>query len=273
LSYLHDKYEYVSIYSMNEENILIQAGLSEEQASVYKALIERGPQKASALASWTGIKRGLIYKVLEQMEAMGLVSKKGGDGTVATFSPEHPSQLMNIVEQKAKSLALTKQTLEYAIGSLGSKFNLLSGKPNVQFFEGFDGIKKVTFDSLNSKTEILSFADNEAVNKLYPKLNEEYMPTRKKLNIKKRLISKDNPYIRELTKKDDPAITERRVIAENFTSATVMQIYDGKVSYITLDPERTIGVIIEDKSIYEMHRILFELTWKDATPIGPVLEK
>jgi sugar-specific transcriptional regulator TrmB len=41
----------------NQENILKQAGLSEEQAITYEALIDKGPQKASILANWTGIKR------------------------------------------------------------------------------------------------------------------------------------------------------------------------------------------------------------------------
>ena len=256
-----------------EENILIDAGLSEDQALAYQALIEKGPMKAGALASWLGIKRGLTYKVLEQLEAMGLISKKGGKGTVATFFPLHPSALKDLVDRKEKELELTKKTVDSVIGNLSSKFNLLSGKPNVQFYEGEEGVKKVVFDTVNSKTEILSFADNEAVNKLYPKLNEEYLPLRKQNKVKKRLISKDSAYIRELAKKDDPEVTERRVLKDDFAFATVMQIYDGKVSYVNLDPGRAIGVIIEDASIYSMHRTLFEIIWKNSQAISPSAEE
>ncbi len=87
-----------------DEKILIEAGLSEEQAAIYSALLDKGPLKAGAISSWTGIKRGLIYKVLDQLENMGLVSKKGGDGTVAVFAPEHPSRLSEIMERKRSLL-------------------------------------------------------------------------------------------------------------------------------------------------------------------------
>ncbi|MCC6323904.1 hypothetical protein IT400_03895 [Candidatus Nomurabacteria bacterium] len=250
------------------EKILIEAGLSEEQALVYGTLLDRGPQKASALATWTGIKRGLIYKVLEQLETMNLVEKKGGEGTVALFSPLHPSSLINMVEARAKSIMLTKETLTYSLGGLASKFNLLSGKPNVQFFEGKDGVAKVIRDSYTAKNEILTYADNEAMNKYYPELNKENVTMRKKLKLKKRIISIDTPYIRELAKNDDPEITERRVVESIDSFATAMQIYDDKVTYITLDPNKSIGVIIEDASIYKMHKTLFEALWDNAKQLS-----
>ena len=101
---------------MKEENILIQAGLSEEQALTYQSLLEKGPLKASDLSKWTGIKRGLIYKVLEQLENIGLVYKQDKTGTVAIFSPSHPSSLLLNIERKEKEMALTKEILVTSIG-------------------------------------------------------------------------------------------------------------------------------------------------------------
>jgi HTH-type transcriptional regulator, sugar sensing transcriptional regulator len=252
-----------------EENILKQAGLSEEQALVYQSLLEKGPQKASPLSQWTGIKRGLIYKVLEQLEMMNLVEKKGGAGTVAIFYPNHPSNLLDKIERDKKSLELARDIVSTGLGNLSSKYNLLAGKPNVRFFEGEEGIIKVIQDSLESKTEILTFADNEAMNKTYPELNKKNIEMRKNKSIKKRIISIDTPYIRELAKNDQAGITERRVIKSDEQFAVAMQIYDDKVAFITLDPNRSIGIIIEDKSIYEMQKIMFEFIWQGANPIGP----
>lgn len=120
----------------SEENILKQAGLSEEQAMTYQTLLDKGPQKATPLSVWTGIKRGLTYKVLEQLENMGLVEKKGGIGTVAVFYPAHPSLILDKMERDKKSLELAKDVVSAGLGQLSSKYNLLSGKPNVRFFEG-----------------------------------------------------------------------------------------------------------------------------------------
>ena len=248
----------------NDEKILIEAGLSEEQAAIYGSLLDKGPLKAGAISAWTGLKRGLIYKVLEQLEGMDLVSKKGGKGTVAVFAPEHPSHLKEMMERKEKSLAQAKEAVSFSLGALSSKFNLLSGKPNVQFFEGQDGVAMVLRDSLTSQTEILTFADNEAMNKYYPELNRENIEARKNTHIKKRLISIDTPFVRELAKNDNPEITDRRLIDSIDKFSVAVQIYDNKVTYITLTPDKAIGVIIEDKAIYEMQKIIFEKLWENA---------
>jgi len=247
-----------------EERILIDAGLSEEQAIVYQALLEKGPQKASSLATWTGIKRSLVYKILSQLDHMGLVETKGGEGTVAIFSPNHPSLLMHIFEQKEKEMAMTKDILNSGLGQLTSKYNLLAGKPNVQFFEGLEGVKKVLEDTLTAPkdTEIYSYADIEAILKYIPKINEEYSNKRENLVIKKRGLVLDTPKAREVIKNYHTEVTETRFIKTPISEfETVIQIYDNKISYITLKQESMIGVIIEDPSIYKIHKALFENLW------------
>ncbi|MFZ2205708.1 MAG: helix-turn-helix domain-containing protein [Minisyncoccia bacterium] len=251
----------------NEENILKQAGLSEEQAIVYQALLDKGPQKASPLSTWTGIKRGLIYKVLEQLENMNLIEKKGGAGTVAVFYPNHPSLLMDKIERDKKNLELSKEIVQAGLGSFASKYNLITGKPNVRFFEGKEGISEVTNDTLSSKTEIYAYIDSEAVESLYPDLNKEYVGKRMKQKIHKKIISPDSEFERGLAKDSDNEFTETRVLGADFRFATVMQIYDNKISYITLSKDKQIGVIIEDPDIYKTHKAIFEHEWKTAEKI------
>jgi len=246
------------------EKILMEAGLSEEQSAIYSALLDKGPLKAGAISSWTGLKRGLIYKVLDQLENMGLVSKKGGAGTVAVFAPEHPSQLAVIMERKEKSLAIAKEAVSFSLGSLSSKFNLLSGKPNVQFFEGKEGVQKVLEDTLNVPpgTEIYTYADIEAITKYIPEINEEYSAKREKLAIKKKAFLLDTEKARKLIKDYHTVVTDTKFIKpDTLEFETVMQIYENKISYITLKENSMIGVIIEDSSIYKMHKSVFEYFW------------
>lgn len=247
-----------------EENILIQAGLSEEQAQAYQALLEKGPQRASDLSKWTGIKRGLIYKILEQLESLNLISKKGGPGTVAVFSPSHPSLLLSNIERKEKEIALTKEMLSSSLGSLSSKYNLITGKPNVQFFEGKNGVEKVLEDTLNvsKDTEIYTYADIEAILKYIPEINKEYSEKREKLKIKKKALLLDTPKAREIMRSYYTEVTENKFIKPNILEfETVMQIYENKISYITLKENSMIGIIIEDSSIYKMHKAVFESFW------------
>lgn len=119
----------------SDEKILMDAGLSEEQAIIYNTLLDKGSMKAGPIASWTGIKRGLVYKVLDQLIILGLVIKTENEGAVAIFSPTHPSRLIEILDKKERDLELTKDIVSSSLGSLSSKFNLLHGKPTVQFLK------------------------------------------------------------------------------------------------------------------------------------------
>ncbi len=252
----------------NDEKILIEAGLSEEQSAVYSALLDKGPLKAGAIASWTGIKRGLIYKVLDQLENMGLITEKGGAGTVAVFSPNHPSRLSEIMEQKEKSLALAKETVSFSLGALSSKFNLLSGKPNVQFYEGKEGIKKVLEDTLTTTkgTEICAYGDIESILKYIPDINKSYSEQREKLGIKRKGFVIDTPKAREIIQNYHTEITDTKFIKYNTLEIeTLMQIYENKISYITLKENSMIGIIIEDPFIYKMQKAIFDHLW-EITP-------
>jgi hypothetical protein len=205
------------------------------------------------------------------MIVKGIVEKKDINGKISLFAPIHPRELEKLLAKKKEEINNTKKALDESIGQMISKYNLFIGKPNVQFFEGKDGVAKVVRDSFTSETEILTFADNEAMNKYYPELNKENIEARKKSHIKKRLISVDTPYVRELAKNDIPEVTERRLIDSKDKFSVAVQIYDNKVAYLTLDPDKAIGVIIEDKAIYEMQKMIFENMWSNAIKIIPDL--
>ncbi len=244
---------------MQSENILIQAGLSEEQALVYEALLEKGPQKASPLSSWTGIKRSLIYKILEQLETMGLVEKKGGPGTVAVFSPLHPSLLMHDLERKEKELALAKDMLTHSLGTLSSKYNLIAGKPNVQFYEGKEAIAQVTNEFPKNEKEIRQFINIGRAMEQFPDETVGHLHQRIKAGISKRMIVPDTEPNRAYVKKGSE-LTEFRFIKN--VLPTAVQIYDDKVSMLTLTPEKVVGLVIEDSAISETFKMLFDEYWE-----------
>ena len=248
-----------------DEKILIEAGLSEEQSAIYSALLDKGPLKAGAISAWTGLKRGLIYKVLDQLENMGLISKKGGEGTVTVFSPNHPSKLAEIIEQKEKSFALAKETVLFSLGQLSSKFNLLSGKPNVQFYEGKEGVEKVLEDTLHSKDEILTYVDMEIVEKHFKDINDKYVEKRSKLEIKKRLLVVNNNFTNELfhkwhkEKTNFFSVTDLKMVKTPIEEVEgAIQIYENKIGIITISNENLISIIIEDIRINKLFKSMFE---------------
>ena len=244
---------------------LMEAGLSADEALVYSALLKRGLTQASTLARQLPLSRPLIYKILADLEKRNLVEKIEKTGSVTRFAPGHPFKLRELVEKKAKDAERSKMLVESVITSLISEYTIATGKPGIEFYEGKDGIKAVLNDSLTSKTEILSYGDLEAIDTHIGDLNADYVAARERRNIKKRGIALDTPFAREFLKNYHKAVTTTKLIkADDAPFSTIMQIYDGKISYITLSNERMIGIIVADAHIYDMHRYLFESLWEKA---------
>jgi sugar-specific transcriptional regulator TrmB len=252
------------------EEILNKVGLTGDQAKIYEVLLKQGVMPASKASLNAGLKRGLGYKVIEQLVALGLVEKI--DKKVALFAPAHPSKVKELIQRKSEEVKIAEASLSSTLGLMISDFNLNSGKPNIRFFEGEDGIKKVLEDSLYSREEILSYVDITSVQKYIPEINKWYIDQRFKKNIKKRGLLLDTPAAREMMKSHNTKLTFSRLIKfETKPFESTIQIYDGKVSYFTLKKGQMIGVIIEDPAIYEMHKSLFEFTWSKAEEVKSAL--
>ncbi len=96
---------------------LVGAGLTPHQAAVYEALIQHGPQKATRLAFLAGVPRTLSYKVLEGLEAEGLVVKMDS-GKVARFAPVHPLELKKLAERRLEEAEAAKTLITRALPDL-----------------------------------------------------------------------------------------------------------------------------------------------------------
>jgi sugar-specific transcriptional regulator TrmB len=214
-----------------------------------------------------------VYKALEQLESMGLVSQKGGKGSVAVFSPNHPSLLLSSFDQKEKELALAKESLESAIGGLASKWNLIAGKPNVQFYEGEEAIAKITGDLPREDREIRQFIDIGAALEQFPEATLGYLQKRVAKGISKRMIVPDTERNRAYVEKGSE-LTEFQIAKGMSELPTAIQVYDSTVSMLTLTEAKRVGLLIEDKEIADTIKILFDGYWNnkstEATPPSSV---
>jgi sugar-specific transcriptional regulator TrmB len=246
---------------------LTETGLSPEQASIYEVLLKLGTTPASQVAKEipSGLSRPLVYKVLDELISMNLAEKHDLSGKVATFSAKHPTAILERIDARKSQIEQTKAQFAITSGKLASLFNLTAGRPGVQYFEGKDGVWDVLMDSMRATEEILTYADLEAITKYIPDLNAEYSAMREEQNVKKRGLVLDSPLARSFLSSYDGAVTNTKLIrASEGTLAlqTVMQIYDNKVSYITLTDAYMVGIIITDQFIANTHKYLFESMWK-----------
>lgn len=255
--------------SLHYQEALTKAGLTPNQSSIYDALIKKGPLPASKIAIEVKLSRPLAYKILDELADVGLVEKQDKPQSVARFAAAHPLKLKEIADKRLEAAQGAKAALEGTLGKLISDFNLISGKPGIRFYEGKEGIREVMNDALTSTTEIYSYVDIDAIERGIPDISRDFAKARQKLGLKKKNIGVDTPENRQEIEGYYTDVTEERLIPWPTKSfGTVMQIYDGKVSYFTLG-DKMVGIIIADPHVYEMHRSLFEFTWNSPQAYTP----
>jgi sugar-specific transcriptional regulator TrmB len=250
---------------------LLQIGLTKTQANTLDFLLENGENKASDIARAVKQPRGAIYKALDELLALELVEKREKTGQIALFRPLHPRKLEKVLEKRENTLRQSKGTLDEILPNLTSAFNLTVNRPGVKFYEGEEGFKKVLYDTLMSKTEVYMIINREALSnqEKFAEINDEYKRRRIRAGIKKKIIrvgkKPDNPAPMQTRDKEYEAITEVRYAdRDTVPFKASIQIYDNKISYQLIDGDNIIGILIEDKNIFELHKATFDLIWSNS---------
>lgn len=240
---------------------LEKIGLNKSQSDIYSLLLHTGKLKGSEITAQVSISRQLVYKVLDELMEMQLVKKNDTKGSAATFEITHPNHLEKLLHKKEEAIKKAQQELDLVINNLTSDYNLISGQPGVQVFEGEEGVKKVLEDSLKTQGEILTYADVEPIITHMSKLNDDYVATRTKRGIQKRALVLNTPFARKyMQNHSSRKITDTRFLSNDNTPpfSAFVEIYDDKVSYVTFEDGKLIGIIIQNTSIAEMNKYLFE---------------
>ena len=247
--------------------ILKDLGLSDTEALIYELLLEAGPTKARDIFKKSGIGRGNVYNVLVQLESKALITKTEGKQTV--YAAVDPSQLEKLLDARLDQAKQLEVSFRQALTEMNSTFNLSTGRPAIQIFEGLDGAKKALYDSLNAKGEILTYFDITELKKgSMEEINKQYIRKRIAQKIEKRLIVADTPESRAFFKEQNTPYTKVAFVKGYLARhATSMQLYDDTVSYVTLTDGKRISMLIKDTHIYEMHRQQFEFLWSQTEEI------
>lgn len=254
----------------NYKKQLMDCGLTEHQSILYELLIKSGALRASAIVRRldNSLSRPMVYAVLDELTVIGLVEKDTESANVTRFVPAHPSKLQDIAYERRQIADTLAEAASAIIPRIVSDYNLTSSKPGVRFFEGKQGVRAVLQDSLTTKTHILSYTDVEQIETHYKDVSDPYILEREKRGILKKLLLDDTPYVRAfyagLTEKQ----SEVRLIQQSeYPHKVAIQIYDDKVSYLTLTPGKEMAVIIQDADISALQRHLFLQLYKNATSL------
>lgn len=249
------------------KEVLKDSGLENKEPIVYDSLLHLGDSPAADIINHSGLKRGIVYKTLDDLEKKGLV-KKYQKNKKTYFKPEHPYKLSEIVETELQEAQNHKLTLQTYLPQILSTFNVTENKPGVKVFEGIEGIKEVYKDTLLEKPEeILGILQTSEVEPaIYKWLTTYYAPQRAKEGIWAKVITTADKKLEQYIDRNEEEKRETRVVPKKkFPVAIEMNIYGNKVAFMNFKKgESHIGIIINNKLIADTMRALFSLAWEDA---------
>jgi sugar-specific transcriptional regulator TrmB len=242
-------------------SILKKLNLSDKEIKIYLALLENGAASVRDLSEITGLNRGTAYDLLKGLQNVGLVDFHRQD-TKQKFSASSPEKLISLLEEKERELKNARLNLDGLIPELKSLQDKTGGKPVAKLFEGKKGIRIVLDDLIETMKkdrendrEYFIYSSkyaSEDIYKAFPNFTKE----RIKNKIKVRSISL-------ATGGGVHGLDERRWLGSDDKSATFILIYGGKCAFISRDSlAKPVGVIIENKMIYETQKIIFLKLWE-----------
>ena len=250
-------------------NELQNLGLTKTQAGVLDYLFEHGEAKAGDIAKNVSHPRGVVYKTLEELLALELVEKLEKENQIARFRAAHPQNIEQVLEEKEKKLDQNKKAWQELLPQLVSSYNLTLNKPGIKFYEGEEGLEKVLYDTLTSKTEVYLFFNREAMAEEdnFDEINKEYKKRRIKAGVRKKIIRVGKKPELTFGVADDKydALTEIRYLEKvTYPFKANIHVYDGKISYLIMEKGKVIGILVQDKNIYELNKSWFEMMWDIA---------
>jgi|SRR6185295_6857044 len=245
---------------MNVLSTLENIGLSEKEAKIYLALLKLQEALPSAISRHANVKRPTAYVILAELQRKGLVSRFMRKKTTY-FRALSPHNLLE--DQHNKYTAL-----QNAVPELLQLHQKYAATPQMSVFEGKEGMIKIMEDTLTTKTELLCWADvEEATNAL-----AEYYPTYISKKVARKIFLRGiicyGPRALRFKKYGPEELREVYLVPRaQFPFHNEINIYDDKVAIISHRDE--IGVIIQNQTIADTQRSIFELCFSSAK----ILEK
>ncbi|HLD21794.1 MAG TPA: helix-turn-helix domain-containing protein [Patescibacteria group bacterium] len=252
---------------MDLQKTLIRLGLSSKQAQVYLACLQLGCDTVVSISKFCGLKRPTVYLILDDLEAMGLVSKTR-EIKKTLFKAEDPKRLLTDLRTK-------QEMAEIALPSLQAIYNLDPEKPNIKIGEGVLAVRNAyngifTHISKHPQEELLIFGslkdaaatfEEEVVSHFYQKMAESQNrireignddhETRKYYRASRRL--NENHDIRLI--RNEGQFWK----SDNMLYGNTLVIFSVK--------EQIFVITIESSTITTTYRTLFNMAWRSGKRI------
>jgi sugar-specific transcriptional regulator TrmB len=251
---------------------LKKTGLEEKEATIYGYLVESGGAFPSEISEHTKINRSTVYKTLGILSVRGLVGEVEKKKKLFYY-PESPAKFLRAMKTKISFAEDAYKKAESLIPELEGFFKNHENKPRVTFYEGREQVIAAYFtQALEKKYELLAFANTDQLLEFMtlPVLRD-FIKQKEKNGISARGIIPDTPTARKFSEITHSDVKKNLVAKPRFVPhamfpfpGEIIMYGKNKVFFVKFDANAPIAVIIEDETIHNMMKMIFELAYAQA---------
>lgn len=242
--------------------------IGSDEAKLYIELLEK-PNTHLQLARATGINRTKVYRLAEQLEKRGLVTRRTDDRGMFLVASDPSSLEIEQTAQEAK-LRQRRKVLDEAVPGLRTLFKDAKSPFIIHTYEGPDGLRQMQWHELQAKGELLTFGNTTLEDMVDDHYWAEKMRERTvKAGYRLREIYNETGRSPDFTANPEYlALYEaRRVSEKDLPVATPMVIYNDTVTIYQFTGEKRVGVEIINEGFARTMKSIFELYWNMAEKI------
>lgn len=252
---------------------LNKLNLKDKEVNVFLAGLKNGPMHATQLAKECGISRTNVYAVLNKLKSNGLCHQLGSLYG-RKYKMALPSDIQTLLNRKQHEYHELQNELQHLVPNFQSIIGAhYTQYPQVEYFEGVEGIKTLLEDTIRVDEKIVRVA-NSVIN-FISLVGDEFT----KYLIKKR--TQRNIICRSLRfspgEIDDPMyqsskqyLLEVRYAPPSVQLNATMFLYDDKVALITSKKEN-LGILMQSQDYSSTLKSWYNFIWELSTKRKPTL--
>ncbi|OGY70765.1 MAG: hypothetical protein A3E05_01215 [Candidatus Jacksonbacteria bacterium RIFCSPHIGHO2_12_FULL_44_12] len=241
--------------------ILSSLGINEKAAKIYLAALSLGSASVAQIAQKTGIKRPTVYLYIDELLKRGLLEKV----VVGKRQYYHATDPSTLIARLRKNMA----ELETALPELAALRATSTGKPQVVILEGEVGIERI-YEEVVQAHSFCAWSNLVTVEKLFPHASLNIAEKIKERGIAVREIIADTKEARRIARSflRIAGATYRMRVADGELIHNDNMLYGNVCAMFRLHEFNLFVVRIEDQTIADTMRVLFNLAWKAAQPLS-----
>ena len=243
-------------------NSLKELGLRNHEIELYTTSLALGPTSIGTLAKALNINRPNIYKVITELELMGLARFSERKRYARTFMVESPTVVRDLLQKKRETLAQSDMKLITALPNLLAQYRQGELPTSFKIYEGKDQFLKIFFQILEESQDEIRYCGStqDLINEFIGWSQEEkWIEKRIKKNIFIKCLVFGGTNADKIKAEDAKQLRETRIINNMNPFPTSFHIYANKM--LITQPKTPMAMVIEDEYIIAMFRSIFNYMW------------